>query len=83
MSWPGMWGVDRMYLGWVGWGIAKACTFGGFMVWYWIDVWAVADCRVPNANLNTIKGCEWRPYEKMRDSGTSVVDAVTDPEALM
>lgn len=31
-------GVDRFYLGYIGTGILKLITFGGFGIWYWIDL---------------------------------------------
>lgn len=34
----GYWGADRFYLGYFGTGIAKIVTFGGFGIWWLIDV---------------------------------------------
>lgn len=34
----GYWGVDRFYLGKVGTGILKLITFGGFGLWFLVDV---------------------------------------------
>ena len=34
----GFWGIDRMYLGCIGSGIVKLLTFGGFGIWYLIDL---------------------------------------------
>lgn len=31
-------GVDRFYQGQVGWGVVKLITFGGFGVWYVVDL---------------------------------------------
>lgn len=43
-------GVDRFYLGYVGLGILKLVSGGGFLVWYLIDIILIALDRVPDAN---------------------------------
>ena len=35
-------GIDRFYLGYIGTGILKLITFGGFGVWWLIDVILIA-----------------------------------------
>jgi len=35
-------GVDRFYMGYVGTGILKLITFGGFGIWYLIDIILIA-----------------------------------------
>jgi TM2 domain-containing membrane protein YozV len=47
----GSFGVDRFYLGKVGTGILKLVTFGGFGVWWLIDIIMIA--------TRTIKDVEW------------------------
>jgi TM2 domain-containing membrane protein YozV len=38
----GQLGVDRFMMGQVGWGILKLITFGGFGIWWLIDVIMIA-----------------------------------------
>ncbi len=38
----GYWGVDRFMMGQVGMGILKIVTFGGFGIWYLIDIILIA-----------------------------------------
>lgn len=37
----GAYGVDRIYIGQIGMGILKLFTFGGFTVWYFIDLFRI------------------------------------------
>ncbi len=47
----GGFGVDRFYMGQTGLGLAKLFTFGGFFIWYFIDIILIATKK--------IKGVEW------------------------
>ena len=41
-------GIDRFYLGYTGIGIAKLLTFGGFGIWWLIDLILIALRKVPD-----------------------------------
>ena len=43
-------GVDRFYLGYVGLGILKLVTVGGFGIWWLIDVILIATGKLPAKN---------------------------------
>lgn len=46
---PGILGVDRFYLGEIGKGVLKYFTFGGFIIWWIMDIFSAKDrCRAYN-----------------------------------
>ncbi len=50
----GFWGLDRFYLGYVGMGIAKFVTFGGFGIWWLIDIVLIAQNKVLDSQNNNL-----------------------------
>ncbi len=55
----GIFGVDRFYLGRVGTGVLKLLTFGGFYVWWLIDIILIA--------TDNLKDAEGRPLVKSKN----------------
>lgn len=52
----GMLGIDRFYLGKIGTGILKLVTFGGFGIWYLIDLIMILAGSMKSKNGETLKG---------------------------
>jgi hypothetical protein len=46
----GVFGIDRFYLGYTGYGILKLITFGGCGIWALIDLILIAMGKVPDSN---------------------------------
>jgi TM2 domain len=46
----GWFGIDRFYLGYTGLGILKLITFGGFGIWYLVDLVMIAMGKLDDAN---------------------------------
>lgn len=51
----GSFGVDRFYLGYVGWGILKLVTLGACGVWWLIDLVLIAMNKLPDAQGNPLR----------------------------
>ena len=58
LSGTGFTGIDRFYLGYVIFGIIKACTFGGAGVWTLIDAIFITHCWLKDANGQVLEGCK-------------------------
>ena len=51
----GILGIDRFYLGYVGLGILKLLTFGGFFLWAYIDQFLIGMGTLRDADGNSLK----------------------------
>ncbi|OGX06950.1 MAG: hypothetical protein A2Z88_04045 [Omnitrophica WOR_2 bacterium GWA2_47_8] len=49
-------GVDRFYLGYIGLGILKLITGGGFGIWWLIDIILIATKNLKDADGNELEG---------------------------
>jgi TM2 domain-containing membrane protein YozV len=64
LSWlVGPFGVDRFYLGYVGLGILKLITFGGFGVWYVVDFVLIGMGKMKDAQGNSLSYDGWESAE--------------------
>ena len=52
----GYFGVDRFYMGQIGRGLGKLFTFGGFGIWYTIDLVLIATGAARDADNRTLVG---------------------------
>lgn len=56
----GFFGFDRFYLGKIGTGVLKMVTFGGFGIWYLIDLFTLLTNGTKDINGETLDGQEKR-----------------------
>jgi len=70
----GCWGLDRFYLGQIGLGLAKALSFGGFGLWWLIDLFLIMRA-VDRRNANTVVSLSAMYMPALPDADRSRADA--------
>jgi len=47
-------GIDRFYLGYTLYGVLKLITFGGFGIWWIIDIYLIASGKMKDSKGNAL-----------------------------